>query len=103
MYYRRVLLIINVCRCVEPLKRSPGSQQPTPYPLTEPHHFISGKSCGPPEDGVNAYKEVKSELYQGVVTYTCKRGYNTSDPLTRTCNQSAAWDEYPPNCQSKWS
>ena len=59
------------------------------------------KSCGPPEDGVNAYKEVTSELYQGVVTYSCLPGYNTSDPLTRTCNQTAEWDGHPPDCQSK--
>ena len=65
--------------------------------------MISGKSCGPPEDGVNAYTAVTSELYQGVATYTCVNGYNTSDPLTRTCNQTGAWNGYPPNCQSEYN
>ena len=41
-------------------------------------------------------------MYEGMVTYTCLPGYNTSDTLTLTCNTSAVWDGIPPNCQSKW-
>ena len=63
--------------------------------------MILGKNCGPPGNGDHADKQVTSELYEGVATYTCDPGYETSDPLTRTCDETGAWDGDPPSCQSE--
>ncbi len=61
--------------------------------------MITGVSCGPPGNGSNADKEVTSELYEGVATYTCITGYETSDPLTLTCDETGAWSGDPPSCE----
>ncbi len=66
--------------------------------------IFEGKSCGKPELGNNTQIEhINSTMFDGVVEYNCLPGFNSSDVMTRRCNESGVWDGNAPNCQCMYT